>query len=397
MSELSDLPDNVEIRQVSAAEAVSLKYHLNYAFRPSPPLNAPGEDEQLALQPYFEDGINLLLFEDNSLVSGAFSTTMMQNVRGQLFPMSGVWDVATLPEGRRKGFIRALMLALFEATRDEGQPVSMLYPSRASFYQALGYVGFPQPKVARFSPAPLAPLLGHAPAGYITYGRISEHFDAYRSYLEQHQPVVNGMALRNETADRVRLDWYQRWVAIAHAAGEPQGIIIYRITDDALVADAFFYSTGVGKFLLLEWLARHIDQVDTVALTLPPTSTPETWFTDLRIRPETHQAPMGRVIDLHSLDELPAGPGRFKARVIDPQCPWNEGTYEFASEDGELRIRPTDAADLSLTIQAVTALVYGTHDPEDFRWRGWGNPDYHTGAVMRAMFPTTRPYLHEVF
>jgi len=38
-------------------------------------------------------------------------------------------------------------------------PGLCLYPFRESFYERLGYVTFPQPRTARFSPQALLPLL----------------------------------------------------------------------------------------------------------------------------------------------------------------------------------------------------------------------------------------------
>jgi hypothetical protein len=53
--------------------------------------------------------------------------------------------------------------------------------------------------------------------------------------------------------------------------------------------------------------------------------------------------------------------------------------------------------DCELTIQGLTALVLGTHDPQDFHLRGWGNPRPEIQAVMRAMFSQRMPFLHEIF
>jgi hypothetical protein len=46
---------------------------------------------------------------------------------------------------------------------------------------------------------------------------------------------------------------------------------------------------------------------------------------------------------------------------------------------------------------AAPPLMYGTHDPDDFAIRGWGNPSPAVQAIMRAMFPPMTPYLHEYF
>jgi hypothetical protein len=45
----------------------------------------------------------------------------------------------------------------------------------------------------------------------------------------------------------------------------------------------------------------------------------------------------------------------------------------------------------------LTALVYGTHDPDDFAIRGWGDPSPAVQAAMRGVFPPLVPHLHERF
>jgi len=86
------------------------------------------------------------------------------------------------------------------------------------------------------------------------------------------------------------------------------------------------------------------------------------------------------------------------------QAEWNEivrprqdVTYMALFEDGALRVSTGERLDCDLTVQGLTALVYGTHDPGDFAVRGWGNPSPAVQAAMRALFPAQMPYLHERF
>jgi hypothetical protein len=106
---------------------------------------------------------------------------------------------------------------------------------------------------------------------------------------------------------------------------------------------------------------------------------------------------MSRLLDIARIGGLPAGSGRFSARLTDPLCPWNEGAWRFESRDGALQVAPAERADCDLTIQALTALIFGTHDPQDFSLRGWGNPSPDLQTVMRTMFPAITPHLHEYF
>ena len=103
------------------------------------------------------------------------------------------------------------------------------------------------------------------------------------------------------------------------------------------------------------------------------------------------------MVDLAQIDGMHAGPGSLAVRISDPLCPWQEGTWRLETVDGRLRVRPAKGAGCALSIQGLSALIYGAHDPADFWVRGWGNPSPEVQATMRTMFPPKLPYLHEVF
>jgi hypothetical protein len=50
-----------------------------------------------------------------------------------------------------------------------------------------------------------------------------------------------------------------------------------------------------------------------------------------------------------------------------------------------------------LSIQGLSALVYGTHNLGDFAYRGWGNPSAALQNTLQEMFPLQPPYLDEMF
>ena len=163
-------------------------------------------------------------------------------------------------------------------------------------------------------------------------------------------------------------------------------------------ATRFYYTSSQAKYLLLQRIAQHTDQAGKVEIWLPPYEQPETWLSDLQVKVEYQgRAPMGRVLDVAKINGLQVGPGAFVARLSDPLCPWNDGIWQFESVDGTLQVEPHPLPDCDLSIQALTGLVFGTHDPRDFAIRGWGNPSPAVQASMRVMFPPKIPYLHEYF
>ena len=106
---------------------------------------------------------------------------------------------------------------------------------------------------------------------------------------------------------------------------------------------------------------------------------------------------MGRVLDISGLGGMQVGPGSFSARISDPFCPWNEGSWKFYEAAGMLHITPSNEADCELTIQGLSALVYGVADPADFAIRDWGSPSASLQVILRSMFSVRLPYLHEYY
>jgi predicted acetyltransferase len=392
---------NTIIRQLEGDEMLDVRYGLNtYAFRASPPLvNKTEWKETVRGQKGF---IYLALFEDEIPAAAAATTRMTQQVRGALFPAGGVWGVATAPGARRKGYARRVLERLFAADRQDGAVFSCLYPFRESFYERLGYVTFPLPRTARFSPHALAPLLKKDLGGKVELLPILEGYDIFRSYLAKLRQSIHGMLLFDQTDP----SWAQHmhyWLALAKVNGEITGMLLYALKGDAIAefelqARYFYATTSLGKYLLLQWIALHADQTNRVRIDLPPFEQPETWLSDMQVKTESvARAPMGRVLDVALIGGMHTGPGSFTARLSDPFCPWNEGNWRFETVDGRLQVRPVESAACDLSIQALSGLVYGCHNPADFAIRGWGSPALEVQQVMRTMFPPLIPFMHEEF
>ncbi len=395
----------ITTRRLSIDDMLDVLFPLTqYAFHPSPPFRDREAWEEMIRER--EEAVYLALFEDDTPVATVAGSAMTQCVRGNLYDAGAVWGVVTDPAARRRGYCRRLMRDLLTAQRDEGQPLSCLYPFRASFYERLGYVKFPLPLKVRFDPAALQPLLKKDLGGRVERMLIGEGYTLYHDYLRQLQERTHGMALFVQGEEERARRKNRAWLALAQVDGEVVGLMLYRtegedVTQFTMRGHRFYYDTSQAKYLLLQWIARHVDQVSEVELWLPPDRHPETWLADLHVSAESPpRSPMGRVVDLAELGGMETGPGRFVARISDPFCPWNEGNaaaWTFETVDGRLQVRPTGEPDCDLTIQALAALVYGTHDPGDFPFRGWGDPTAEVQATMRKMFPPRAPYLHAYF
>ena len=392
---------NIATRPLQGEDMLDALYTLNqYSLHSNPPYQ---NKEEWASMVRERKGVTCYAtFEGEKPVSIASSTAMTQNMRGKLFPASGVWGVSTFPSARRQGHCRQTIASLLAAEHEAGKAFSNLYPFRESFYERLGYVAFPLVKIARFPPSALAPLLKMETGGEIDLQLIGPAFAAYREYLAQMRQQTHGMAFF-DVGDQSVVNRNTLWAAFARFDGNIEGLMLYRLQGEEVtrfnfVAHRFYYQTSRARYLMLNWIARHIDQADRAEIGFRVDEYPETWLADFQPKIETAVRPaMSRVLNVEKIGGMQVSDGQFSASIIDPLCPWNEGNWHFEGQGGQLSVSKAMFADFKLTIQGLSALVNGAHSPADFPLRGWGNPEPGMQANLRGMFPSKIPFMHENF
>jgi GNAT superfamily N-acetyltransferase len=394
------MPENA-IRQVEGQEMLDILYQLdNYAFHPTPPF--PNREEwegriKTRIGPKY-----FAVFEDGEGVAIAACPIMSQNARGKIFKMAGFADVSTHPKARRKGYVRQLFRYAYEQLKNEGHILSALYPFRESFYERLGYVTFPQSRQALFNASDLHPLFKMELGGEVELALIGETYDVYLDFIRQMQSKVHGMGLFDDPQKEAAQS-NRSWLLQAKVDGEVVGILSYTIKGEEMMnytlqAPRFYFSNAQGKYLLLEWIARHVDQAGNARIWLPAYEQPNTWLSDINPKLEpVFVAAMGRVLDVAGIGGMEVGPGSFTAEISDSDCLWNNGIWKFENDFGKLKVSPAQSADCNLTIQGLSALVYGVNDPDDFAIRGWGDLSQEMIITLRRMFTPKLPYLHEYY
>ncbi|BCB74131.1 hypothetical protein GCM10022251_10680 [Phytohabitans flavus] len=395
----------MKIRRISSEERLTHAFPLQaYAFEASP---APLEDaaRYRGYLPFQEDNVTLVAEEGGTSLAAVSALPMRQNVRGTLHPMAGVASVAVHPLARRRGHIRTLLTRLLGDMRDGGHPVTALYPFRASFYERFGYVGLPKRRRVTFAPGDLAHLVRADLPGEITWERISTGYDAYRAFTLRLAAERHGFAVFPDyRAERLRED-DAHWLVAARVDGEVVGAAAYQISRHGgeMLVDDLLTTTPLSRALLLQFFARHVDQVDRVVAGIAADELPELWATDLgtvteaRTRVPNMNAPMARVLAVPPLAGAQVGPGRVVVEVVDD--PFIAGTYLLDGRGGRLEVGGDESNVPRATLRAagLSALVYGVLDPDDLPLRGFGAVPADAGAQLRTLFPRAVPYIFADF
>ncbi|GIH14497.1 GNAT family N-acetyltransferase [Rugosimonospora africana] len=391
----------MQIRRVSAEERLDTSMPLTaYAFAPSPePVDREKWRDNL---PYYQGHSTLMAEDGGRTLAVVTSIPMRQNVRGSVYPMAGIAGVASHPLARRQGHVRTLLTRLLGEMRDDGRPVSALYPFRPSFYHRFGYIGLPMPPTVSFAPADLAPLLRADLPGEVSWERLADGYDGYRDMREQLVARRHGCAILPDYAVARFRDEEQRWLVTARSGGELVGAVTYRITDHGgdLLADDLLTTGPLGRALLLRFFASHVDQVTRVSVRVDPDEAPEQWATDLgfvseaKVAVPSFHAPMARILSLDALAGMAVGPGRVAVTVVDDL--FISGEYLLDGASGKLEV--TRGAGMAvpaatLTVAGLSGLVYGVLDPAELAFRDLGTVPDPAADQLRAMFPRQRPYV----
>lgn len=392
----------MEFRQITAAERPATMFPLTaYAFTPSP---WPVEDEERyrGRMRFHETAVNLLAEEDGRALASAVAYRMRQNVRGLVHDMAGVASVASHPSARRRGLVRALMERLLRQMREEGSAVSALYPFRPSFYARFGFVGIPRHRTATFAPEGLGHLVRAELPGEVERLPMADGFDEYVALTERLLSERHGFALFDDTRTEIfRND--DQWLAIARSAGETVGAVRYRITDYGgdLIAEDLLTTGPLGRALLLQFFARHVDQVARVTVTISTDEVPELWGTDLAVTTEgqvnhpRRGGPMVRALDMPALSGTRVGPGDVTIEILDDEL--IGGVWRLSSEDGHLAVAKGSTPAATLTAAGFSALLYGVLDPVEVFTRGLGELTPEAASPLGTLFPRRMPYLFADF
>ncbi|MGW4465368.1 GNAT family N-acetyltransferase [Micromonospora sp. NPDC004704] len=402
----------MKIRRLANEERPTTSWRLQeYAFERSP--MPPEEGAKLrGYLPYHEGNITLVVEDGKETLAAVSVIPMRQNVRGTVHPMVGVSGVVSHPLARRQGHIRTLLTRLLGELRDEGYPISALYPFRPSFYGRFGFAALPQPRTVSFSPADLGEWLRADLPGELRWQRIRDGYDAHRGLTERLLTSRHGFSLLPDYRDVQRREDDKRWIVSAWHDGEVVGAVTYTIDGHGgtLHADDLLTVNPLGRALLLQFFARHVDQVARISTVVAPDETPELWATDLATHTESRLsfpssvAPMARLLSVDALRGLPTAPGRVRVDIVDD--PFIAGTYLLDGVDGRLEVThgpgsaPATATAppvATLTAAGISALAYGVLDPDELPLRGFGTVPPEAATELRSLFPRAVPYLFTDF
>ena len=370
-----------EFRAATAEELPELRRLGAYVFAEEAENEA--DDEEQPLRPEWTH----VAFHRGRLVasSGGFPFKLRLNGRGAF--ADGVTAVGTDPGFRRRGLVRRLIEDRLRLAHEREQPVAILWASMGAIYQRFGY-GLASTQVEyAFDPRFAAFQFGPAPGGYTrrlpaekAVPIISALYRAFiepRNLLLHRAPILWQLPFRRPEGSRTP----PTHCAVHYDdADEPDGYLLYRtqalkppsgdpVPDQELVVLDFAWRDMNGYRGLWEFVRGH-DLVGRVSAALMPEDDPAP---SLLLEPRVLNRRTSDGIWLRVVDAAAALAARgydiageaTLAIAEDPQCPWNVGSYQLATDGVQAEATRRTAggtAEINVTPAALASLLAG-HAP----------------------------------
>ena len=293
---------------------------------------------------------------------------------GAPVPMSGIGDVASLPETRMQGGVRALISEILRRDQDNGVVFSALYPFSHTYYRQYGYEVCAQINIVQFPIKSLSKYRHH-----VSEVRLVEQLsdarmlDALRERFAQHY----NMAVKRDAISWKHMlqgDIYQAQ-SYRYALSKNGKVVAYLFFKPKTAGEDhaktlriidFAYDGREGLHALFGFLYKLSSQYQTVKMELPCDLPMDTLLDEpYDITQEPYYARwMARLVCVEEgLSGLrrPRGDWQCSIAVRDDFLPHNSGTYQLQCSDTGIDVLKTksDTADLSLSIQTLTQLCLG--------------------------------------
>ncbi len=354
----------------------------------------------------------LCAFDEGRLVATAAERRFRQWFGGRALPMAGIYAVATLPEYRGSGIASDLVTRLLRTAREDGVPISALYPAALRPYRSIGYElagTYTDHKVAIAD-------LPREPAELPVEEYRSDHLEGVRACFRRFAQTQNGQLESDDErwwTDRIlanpRPDVIWRTV-VARAPDEIEGFCHFKYRS---ATGQFDFSFDIETSHLIATTERALRSLlayfrsfrgvgESLQWSGPPADPIALLVDEQKVVPAWTFRWMLRLLDvpgaLEARGYTPVS-GAADVTLRDPAFAEDDGaTYHLEAENGKVRAsRVERAAGATTSIGTFSSLFTGFTSPADAVRVGAMEADGATVEFLSALFAGPPPWLPEWF
>jgi len=313
--------------------------------------------------------LGAFLDDGETIMSVIFPNNYKSNFCGEFLPCVGIGGVATLPEYRRGGGVRAIFDEIFRLAPERGWATSYLYPFSYNYYRQYGYERVMSRKKFDFPTSSLSAFARVTDC--VLYEGQPEVLADIKTVYCKFADKFNIIFLRDENFHRVSAHPHKekRYTYVHYSGKVADAYIVYEIHGDTLIVNELAYTDTASIVGILGFLRMYEGQVESIAILHQPVDSELDYI--LRdysnVSTSLEGGGMARVILVEELlkkNVYPKGDGHFSLKVNDT-LDYNRAVFDvkFAGGAGHVTKRMYDAKfDIECDIPALSRIMLGEAD-----------------------------------
>jgi predicted acetyltransferase len=357
--------------------------------------------------------------DGDRVVSVAGGRSFRQWFGGHELPMSGIWGVGTLPEHRGTGLASRAIGQILTQAREDGVPLSVLYPATLRPYRRLGYElagTFTEHRVPLDDLPRMEDGSGSGSGlGVVEYDPAHDLEDV-RACYRRSIGDANGPIDSDSPAW-----WPQRIMGFgtkeqnhrAVVARGPDGIEAYASfvlekapgdLDVSFLIECrhFVFSTTRGLGSILAYFRGFRGLGQALQFTGPPADPLAVLVEEQRVKPEWIFRWMLRLLDVPGAltgRGYPPVSGEAVIAVDDEMFPDNHGPWTVRADGGAVTITPADAgvSPQPIGIGTLSSMYSGYLSPFDAVRLGLLDSEDPAVPFLAKLFSGSAPWMHDFF
>jgi Predicted acetyltransferase involved in intracellular survival and related acetyltransferases len=349
------------IRPLRPDEARKLNAVSSIAFNFSADLEKEDKITSEVLGAFLDDG--------ETIMSVIFPNNYKSNYCGEFLPCVGIGGVATLPEHRRGGGVRAIFDEIFRLAPERGWATSYLYPFSYNYYRQYGYekvmsrksFNFPTSSLSTFARDTNCTLYEGQPEIMADIKKVYYAFAAKFNIIFERGEYFHGASSTPHKDKRYTYVHYTNKTADAY--------VMFEIHGDTFVVNELAYTDTAALAGILGFIRMYEGQVDSVSIRNQPMDSELEYmirdYSNVSVRVEG--GGMARVVLVEELlkkNAYPVSAGRFSLRVND-YLEYNRAVFVVEYTDGKATVvkKSYDSKfDIECDIPALSRVMLGECD-----------------------------------
>ncbi|MDV2885004.1 GNAT family N-acetyltransferase [Alkalihalophilus pseudofirmus] len=382
---------NIKVLQSAQyLEAINLS---EYAFQYKVSKERIEELKERMHQHHIVYGIN----EDKKLASKLHLLPHQIYLQGNKWKMGGVAGVATYPEYRRSGHVKALLHHSLCEMREKGMTISMLHPFSVPFYRSYGWELFTNRLMTTLKKNDLK-RIGNTAGSIKRFATEEEHPDlteVYNTYANQ----FSGMLIREAY-------WWKTVVKDMNIAvyydeaKSPKGYLLYTMKESKMEVEEFIALNAEARTGLWNFICQHDSMIEEVSLTTHERESLFFALNEPRVKAKVKPYFMVRIVDVEAfIANYEWGHTKLAEpltiHVTDSFAEWNNQSFLFNKKG--IKSQKPNKEGVTLTVQSLAALCFGYKRPAELNASGLLDATDEQLNQLELLIPQSTPYFYDFF